>query len=155
MTIDYQVARNSIDTGDVFFTSSPALFSRVIRLFTRSTVSHVGLFVWLGSRLFCVEALEWKGVVLTLASERLRGAKIGKVASSKKPETIIDDALGEVGSEYDMKGALLALFVDTKTSQRFCSEYVSAVLWLNFSHLTRGIIPADIATKCWQLITIT
>lgn len=68
----YESIRGQIKTGDVFFTKSPAFFSRMIRLFTQSKVSHVGLFVIIENRIFCIETMEGKGCVMTLASQRLQ-----------------------------------------------------------------------------------
>lgn len=145
---DYKKIRVSIQTGDVFATASPALFSRIIRLFTRSKVSHVGLFLRLKDRVFVVEALEGKGVQMIPASQRFKKEKFVFVPTyyKKDEKRLIDDMLNEVGGEYDMKGAVKALFVDTKSNQYFCSELVAKILKLDFSHLKRGVLPSDIIT---------
>ncbi len=58
--------------------------------------------------------------------------------------------------QYDLIGALLAPFIDTKTGQAFCSEWVARKAQIQFSTLNRGIYPADIMEKCenppYQLI---
>lgn len=58
--------------------------------------------------------------------------------------------------QYDLIGALLAPFIDTKTGQAFCSEWVAQKAQIHFSTLSRGIYPADIMEKCenppYQLI---
>jgi hypothetical protein len=150
----YTEIREKIRTWDVFFTASPALFSRLIRLFTRSKVSHCGVFLWLGNRLFIIEALDGKGVAMKLASD-MSDFRLGNTGTRKCEEDIINTALMQLGTWYDLKWALLALFVDTKTSQKFCSEFVAEVLSLKFPHLKRGILPSDVATVCGQLLPIT
>jgi hypothetical protein len=87
--------------------------------------------------LFVVEAMEGKGVVMSLASNRLTDFWLGSTASHRTEENIIESALQQLGEDYDMLGALSSLFVDTKSKQKFCSEFVSYVLELNFSHLKR------------------
>jgi len=56
----YEEAKNIIKTGDLFFTCENSFFSRLIRRFTQSSVSHVGLFLWENGRLLTVEMLVGK-----------------------------------------------------------------------------------------------
>jgi hypothetical protein len=146
---DYSLIRDSIRTGDLFFTASPALFSRLIRFFTRSKISHVGLFVWIGGRLFVAESMEGKGCRLILASVYYKDKRVIHLPTHREDtDRIFEAVLNDVGRlKYDLLGAICSLFVDTKSSQVFCSEWVMKVLQLDFDHLERGVIPADIYTR--------
>lgn len=152
----YSEIRSDIKTGDVFFTAEKALFSRLIRFFTKSTVSHVGMFVILEERVFCVESMEGFGVRTIPASELLGKKKFifGKIESKFSEKEIHERAFGnkkglpKIGSKYDMIGALLSLFWDTKSNAVFCSEYVKKILDLDFPASINGILPKDILNKC-------
>lgn len=147
----YRSIRQEIKTGDVFFTYSPALFSKLIRLFTQSKVSHVGFFIWWGNRLFAIESLEGKGCIMSPASTRFKGKMfmIGETGHQVAKDIIANKVFDTVGRvKYDMWGAIASLFIDTKTSQKFCSEYTADVLELQFPALDRGITPVDIANRC-------
>lgn len=152
----YQLARTKIQTGDCYGTFATALFSRLIRLFTKSKVSHVGIFIWIKNRLFCVETMEWKGCIIVPASNRLTTSFYwGKVYSPYKKEEIIENAIDEVGrADYSLVGAILAPLFDTKHSDNICSEYVARVLGLEFDQLNRGILPIDVMNKCYQVSLI-
>jgi hypothetical protein len=146
---NYKDIRHLIKHGDTFATASPALFSRLIRFFTRSKVSHVGVFVNWNKRWFIVESMEGSGTRIVLASERFlkEGLQVyrgGKLSPSKVAK--------DLGADYDLKGALLAKFFDTKSSRNFCSEAVAKWLGLDFSHLNRGVLPSDICTKLNRIV---
>jgi len=145
----YKDIRHLIQHGDTFATASPALFSRLIRFFTRSKVSHVGVFVIWNKRVFAVEAIEGVGVRIMLASQRFTKEGLQLYRGGKlSPKKLAED----LGKDYDMSGALLAPFFDTQSAQRFCSRGTSRWLQLDFSHLNRGILPSDICTKLDRVI---
>lgn len=148
--IEYSKYRKRIETGDLFFTAETFFFSRLIRFFTRSHVSHVGVFLWLGQRLFIVEAVEGKGVVMNLASTRFQGKNIflGKIFHSIDQEEIINRSLSGLGKKYDLWGAISSLFKQKKDDQYFCSEYIAEVFGLLFPARRRGTTPDDIAALC-------
>lgn len=146
---NYKDIRHLIQHGDTFATASPALFSRLIRLFTRSKVSHVGVFVGVGDRLYIVEAMEGSGVRMMLASERFKTEKLQLYRGGKLDD---DTMYKDLGKKYDMRGALLAKLFDTKSDKKFCSEAVARWLQLDFSHLNRGILPSDICSKLNRVV---
>jgi len=147
MWVRYQDIRNKIKTGDVFFTASPALFSHLIRFFTRSTVSHCGVFVKVGNRMFAVESLEGSGVIMSLASARFDKKQMVVARPNKVPEHFVDKVLGDVlVTGYDLVGALISPFFDTRSARAFCSEWVARKLELNFSHFINGVTPKDVLT---------
>ena len=146
--LEYQQKRGEIKTGDVFFTAGKSLFSRCIRVFTQSQVSHTGLFLRLGNRLFIVESLEGSGCRMLPASAMYKEITIiGKIETQFNKKEIKDRALDKIGSDYDLIGALFSLIWDTESKKVFCSEFVSDVLDLRFPYLNRGILPIDIANK--------
>ena len=157
----YDIYRSNIKTGDLFFTASTAFFSKIIRLVTKSEVSHVGIFIWLEDRLFIIESVEWKGVVLMPARQRLEAEKFfywGKIFHKMSFDEIKRRVFHnekdnqyfppKIWSKYDLSGALLSKFFDTKTSKSYCSEYVTKALSLKLNGLNRGTFPSDLALLC-------
>ena len=141
----YKTQKPKIRHGDTFATASPALFSRLIRFFTRSKVSHVGVFLIICDRVFVVEALEGRGVRMMLASKRFKKEKFVLLRGGEVRTKFVLDC---VGDKYDLFGALVAMFWDTKSAQRFCSEAQKNFVNISerFSHLKRGVLPSDIVT---------
>jgi hypothetical protein len=153
----YSVIRDEIQTGDLFFTAGNGIFSRAIRFFTRSKVSHTGIFVWLEKRLFVVESMESFGVRILPASDLfLRGGEVffGHLPRRKSAAWIKSRIFGnsknlpKIGEKYDLLGALTAMVFDTKSARVFCSEYVGKILDLKFPASNSGITPDDIAARC-------
>jgi len=140
---EYSLQRDKIRHGDAFATASPALFSRLIRFFTRAKLSHVGIFLVMKGRIFTVEALEGVGVRIMLASKRFNTEKFVLLRGGKLNEDLVFDTLGDV---YDRPGALFAIWFDTKSAQNFCSEGNKNWLTLDFSHLKGGVLPRDIVS---------
>ncbi len=110
--------------------------------------------MWLWERLFIVESIEGAGVVITLASERIKREKecwhwkpFGDAVTNteKQMEEIM---LWSLGKEYDMLGAVLSLIWDTKSSQVFCSEFAAKVIGYKPQATKRGITPSDLAGIC-------
>jgi hypothetical protein len=146
---EYMKIRGKIKTADCFFTAGRSIFSRLIRLFTRSQVSHTGIFVWEEDRLYIVESIEGVGVRRELASEYCQHiVSIGRVSEKIDYNEVRCNAFDSIGERYDTIGALLSLFYDTKSSKVFCSEFVARILNLDYRMVKRGITPLDIANKC-------
>jgi len=157
MKATYANIRHTIKSGDAFWTASNAIFPISIRLFTKSKVSHTGVFLKIWTRLFTVEMLEWKGCVLTLASVRLRDTKfwLGRLARKPTGEVIVEHALKDVGRlNYSVVGAILSPFIDTPTSDNICSEWTAKILVMDFSHLERWILPSDVLSKCDEVVIV-
>lgn len=154
--IDYSSLRDAIknDSSKIwtFYTASPALFSRIIRLGTRSKVSHVWFLVYFSDRLWTVDMMEGKWCRLLPASNCFKKGSmvwIGSRRTNRDPEDFLSSLLKDVWSiDYDLKWALLSPFFDTRSAQRFCSEWVSEKIPLLFLSLNRWIYPADIMEKC-------
>jgi hypothetical protein len=152
----YYSLRERIITGDVFLTANPALFSRLIRFFTRSQVSHVGIFLWIGKRLFIAEAIEGSGVILSLASSRIHKEEkcwAGRIPHNQKKWKIEENIFNSLGKKYDMSGALISKFEKSDRESFFCSEFVEFCLGLEKGETKRGTTPDDIARLCISFLT--
>lgn len=153
--ISYQKLReNIIESKQVwlFFTANESLFSEWIRLWTQQNVSHVGFLIYLWWRLWTVEMMLNEWCAMIPASTRLFQEKIVKVGcllDIEMNDELIESILDSVGKvHYDLWWAFLSLFVDTKSSKQFCSEFVSWKLKLEFPSLERWIFPWDVMNKC-------
>ena len=150
----YSNFRGKIKTGDLFFTASRSIVSRIIRFFTRSAVSHVGVFMWSEGRLLIVEARAHKGVSMTPATDRISQESTcwwGRLDSKIRTiEEIKETIWSELGEEYDTLGAIVSLFYDTHSSKRFCSEFSAKVVGIEFPEMSRGVTPGDLRISCLQ-----
>lgn len=155
MKFEYSQLRHEVKTGDAFGTAGPSFFSKNIRFWTGSKISHVGLFVWIGTRLFIVESMEGKGVHILPASKYIKENKVTwmrvphEYSQSQVFDRIFSDdgSLPMIGDDYDMKGALLSPFWDTESAKTFCSEYDKKILNLKFPAMDSGIKPINIANR--------
>jgi hypothetical protein len=139
----YRTIRGSITTGDIYFTKATSIPARIVNFFTGSYVPHVGLFVVLGGRVFCVEINVFGRVTMYLASEFLRKRKIAHVKTNIPVDEY--DILKDLGViRYNSLGAILAPFMRLKTSRKDCVEWVAEKLRLQFPHLKRGLYPSDL-----------
>jgi hypothetical protein len=141
----YVSTRHMIRTGDVFFTASNALFSRIIRTVRRASISHCGIFVVLAGRVFTVECLEGSKCKMVPASTRFAREKTYTIMRGKPvdPETILKDV--DV-IEYDLFGAVMSPFFRNTLRELYCAEGLAK--WENvlLEHLKRGITPDDLYT---------
>jgi len=167
----YKKIRSKIKTGDVIAFQGNDSGAKLIRKFTESEYSHVGLAIHLKDelmdRVFILESVLDAGVVLFPLSKKLRtykgkawwcplnfGIKRIKLKTSKlkmrKRCNIITWGMNEIGKKYDFKHigriAKRILTKGKKTKredyqQYICSELVGAVL------KSQGLLPIDIATE--------
>ena len=152
----YNTKREHIRTGDVVLVSGTKLFSRVIKFFSRSKISHVGLFVWMviegEKRLMVVEFIEGQGMNIDFASAYLSKNKEvywGRLYKPASPEAIGQKIFQKRNASYDLEGALLSLVSDTKTSNLiYCSEFIAFCHNKRRRGSSKGIIPDDIALLC-------
>lgn len=141
----YDTIRSKVSTGDIFFTASNALFSQAIRSVTRTTVSHVGFFVVIGSRVFTVECIEGSDCVMKLASVRFGNQKMLHIKTYSAIS--IDTILKDVGAvKYSLWSAILSPIYRTKSSEQYCAKWVAQKLKIKYPFLKRGIYPSDILT---------
>ncbi len=144
---NYKQLRSKIRTGDIYFTSSKRITSRIVQFFTRSKVSHCGVFVKIGKRLFVVD-VDIK-IRMLLASEYFKNtnATIKRIHSPRSKgakELFITSCLKDLGMKYDVIGAIMAPFTKVENRKFFCSEFVAEKLHMKFKGLNRGILPIDL-----------
>lgn len=157
---NYEKIRDTIQTGDLFFTKSRALFSRLIRFFTQSDVSHVGVFFWQANRLLCCEMLEDKNCIITAASIRLWDSPfdIGKLSEKNATDEEIISFCWDSAwrKKYSKLRAFISYFkkADTKKTQQDCSEFACECTKQKFYALNRWIFPIDLVAKCRLFISV-
>ncbi len=155
MIYQYEDIREQIRTGDLFFTAGNSFFSRSIRFFTRSKVSHAGLFVWAKitgkKRLLIVEVIEGVGFHMEYASQRFEReprAFWARLHDAKTPEYVEERINEASGTEYDMRGALLSIFTSTERKNAlFCSKFAAFCHGSKNIANYRGITPDDLANR--------
>lgn len=145
----YAAARHEIKTGDVIAFRGRGLIAAAIRWFSRGSYTHVGLAVWVESRLMLLESREFKGVRLVMLRREIEGAD---VAWFRPNNFVTFDvmagirdiawALENAGTGYNYLGILRYAYRvvpkwlrwvlpsaqtdDLSYGNRFCSEFVSA-----------------------------
>ena len=159
-TKKYADFRGEIRTGDMIFTASDSFFSRIIRFFTRSVVSHVGVFFWDGDRLFVAESVEGAGVRIIHASLLFRkGTRVfwgrpRRERYSHEEYMAIHDriqspnSLFPLGTDYDLSGAFGFLWSKGKNALPYCAEYAEYILWISSPARKRNTTPDDLAALC-------
>ena len=156
-TLSYDFARGRIKTGDFYFSSSRSLVSRTISFFTRSKISHVGVFFWEGGRLMVAESIMGKGVrdipftnLKQVGVKRYWGRHDSFFTSEEIVKRIFSKSsnIPEIGSQYDLTGCLFAIFRTSRSKEAYCAEYAQKLLNLSFPAKTNGILPSDLANLC-------
>ena len=144
----YKQHKKKLREVNVFWTHSNAFFSRLIRFFTQSTVSHTGFLIRDNGRVMCYEYVEGSGCIQIPASNRFKiDEKIITIPIKVNKDKLLKSLYKDVGRvKYNLFGALISLVRRTQNEERFCSEGVAEKLGLKLSHLKRGITPADILT---------
>ncbi len=129
----YTQARELIRSGDVLAWSHRPLRSwldlqiALVRAFTRSEWSHVGIAWAIGGRLFVLDAVSSAGVRIFPLSRTDSFTWVARGQWSAVQEQI---ALAHVGQPYSKWDAIRAFFglSDASNGRWFCSEFVCAVL---------------------------
>lgn len=142
--MNYAEARALIQSGDVIFQSHKPLRSWydlqiwLLRAFTRSEWSHVGLAWVVAGRVFILEAVS-AGVRIFPLSRAGDFTWIARGGFTTDQEEFV---LAHVGEPYSRWDAIRALFgaSNNKDSQWFCSEFVCSVLDLRIEDQT----PAEV-----------
>jgi len=144
----YKQHKRKLAEVNVFWTHSSAFFSRLIRLFTQSTVSHTGFLIREHGRVMCYEYVEGSGCIQMPASNRFGiNENILTLPVNVNKDKLLKALYKDVGRvKYNMIGALISLVRRTQNEERFCSEAVAEKLNLKLEHLNRGITPADVLT---------
>lgn len=136
----YQDARNKIKSGDLLAWSHRGWRSwydiqiQLVRFFTQSEYSHVGVAWVTGGRVFVIEAVTPKVRIYPLS-------KLGEFYWTPgfldwTPE-LEERALGYVGTEYSKMEALAAFFGRTVDAMKMqCAKLVATLVGINSSNMT-------------------
>ncbi len=136
----YSQEKNTIKNGDLLIWNN----SPIINFFTRSTYSHVGLALWIGKRLFVLEA-DIPEVRLYPLSNKSSFYIIKGVAPDWNDE-VTDFALEFIGNRYSIFDAVRSLFMPLKVDGAWqCVEYAKFIyrkmgIELNDVYLPREIV---------------
>lgn len=130
---DYELIRNSknaessFKTGDIVAFSSDSPVGRFIRMFTGETYSHMALVWVIENRVFTVEALDGKGVLIRPLSDLLPFYHLKTTIKFTKEDE--EFMISKVGSNYSYVDAILAgLGFKTKKNDSYqCAEFVAEV----------------------------
>ena len=130
-----------IKTGDLYYTSAHNLYSYIIQLVTDSKISHVGMFLWVGDRLFAIECVA-SGCVMQLASNRFGKSPLVIQRTNIKPN--VDIALDSIGKvEYDWLGAILSPIIRLKRNEEYCVEFIESIFNIQIGPVDRNVYPID------------
>lgn len=123
----YRQGRFQIQSGDLLAWRGRGPVSWLIRTVTGGSWTHVGIAVWLGERLFVVEAREFRGVVISPTSRRLDFDHL--MTECELNERAVDQLLLRVGHKYSYIDALRAgLGMKFKGKGDICSEFAANFL---------------------------
>lgn len=157
---------NDLQTGDIVLYSGTRLWSRIIRAFSRSKWSHVGMIVRMRGDCWVIESLEGKGVRWVPFSCWLEwGGEIGVGACNLTHEYIYAFQIwleAQVGKEYACAWQFVRSFsfcwsrlrkifglkVDTDSERFFCSELIASALFYNGLEIPKHaakMTPGDVA----------
>lgn len=125
----------TFSTGDIVAFSSDTMIGRFIRMFTGETYSHMALVWVIENRVFTVEALDGKGVLIRPLSELLPYYHLKTVFEFTKEDE--EYMLSKVGSNYSYLDAILSgLGFKTKKNNNYqCAEFVSEVYGFDETHI--------------------
>lgn len=158
--MDYQNIRSKIKTGDLVFFSNRGwktwsdIESQIVRFFTRSNFSHVGMAYVQSGRVLILEAVG-TGVRLHPLSDRLPGhLAVNPKQLDKHAEYW---AFAQIGKPYESKLRMVWDYIFNKNvsseKERFqCGEYVNQILKENGQQVAKDDSPSalfDLAAFHW------
>lgn len=152
--MNYIGIRNFIKSGDVIAFSHSGwktfsdIESQIVRAFTRSEYSHVGIVLKMSERLFLLEA-----VVPEIRIVPLSNFNEFYLLSLERPlsEEATDYALQKIGEKYSKWEAIMGFFDKTRNNKSWqCAEYVNSVLKHNNVFIKGKDTPTDIVKGCME-----
>lgn len=132
LTVDtYAKFRPLIKSGDLLAWSGTSSFGNLIRRWTGSSYSHVGIAWVIGDRVFVLEALDGRGVVISPLSNRLSCYHIETRTNWTVTMEAKALALQLIGKPYSYLDALRAgLHLKPRSGGYQCVKYAAEVLHL-------------------------
>ncbi len=124
--MEHNKIRGAIKSGDIIFFKGKSLWGRLIRWWTKSPYSHVGMALVGFGRVWLLEASETGQVRLIPLSKK---GNFTLVKTGLNFSLIEDEACLKVGQRYDYLGAIKAAFKLSRNNQKYyCSELVAELL---------------------------
>ena len=151
----YLQQRDHIKEGDVLLFAGRGLWSSLIKLWTNSHYSHVGLVAMWGERLMCLESIEGKGVRAVPLSQ-LVAEYHGLIHwySLRDTEYIramaVSWAIEQLGSEYSWRQIAALMFgktCDMDKAKWICSEFVQRALAKGHAAIDKQVMVPDDITR--------
>jgi hypothetical protein len=126
----YAEIRGRIRSGDLLAWEGRSIGARLVRWWTGARISHTGVALWIGPRLFSVEARPGLGVTMRLLSSALPVEWSALEIERERWSQAEDYALRQLGRNYSWLDALRAgLGLPPKRWNGYqCAEFVRAVL---------------------------
>ncbi len=123
----YADIRAEIRSGDLLAWSGRSLGGWIVRRWTGARISHVGLALWVGPRLFCIEARPGIGVTMRLLSTALPCEWSPLQIDAARWAPAEEFALQALGRGYSWVDAILAgLGLPPRQWDRYqCAEFVA------------------------------
>ena len=123
----YADIRGDIRSGDLLAWSGRSLGGWMVRHFTGARISHVGLALWVGPRLFAIEARPGIGVTMRLLSTALPCEWSPLKLDAARWTPAEEFALQTLGRGYSWLDAILAgLGLPPRQWDRYqCAEFVA------------------------------
>lgn len=131
-----------IETGDILAFKGTGIFSWLIRIYTKSEISHIGIAIWIRHRLCVIEAKEGRGVRLIPLNKCKNIYKVFHLTREINGVKVAEFCLNHWGAEYSnwyqflILGSRVIRFLrqclgrgpDYDSGKWFCSELVARAL---------------------------
>lgn len=148
--MEYAEAREGIQSGDLLSWSGHSFFSKIIKMFTQSSMTHVGIAYKLGDRLFVIEAMEGRGVRLFPLSRRVPFFWIKPTIRNHPWNAVVENsAVEKIGDKYSFKECIRAVLNKKLKKDKYwqCAEFASYILY-RMGYPTSGYVtPHDLVQK--------
>jgi hypothetical protein len=131
--MEYSTAREIIQSGDLLAWSGRTFFSRLIKIFTSSNITHVGIAWRVGMHLFVIESIEGKGVRLFPLSGRVPFFWLRPSNREHSWNPIVEEtAFQKIGEKYSLMDCIRAFFKRRLKKDKYwqCAEFASYLLSL-------------------------
>lgn len=124
----YIKARKKINSGDVLVWSGNSWFSKIIKWWTKSEYTHVGIAWKAHKRLFTIEAMDLKGIQICPLSKRLPFYWIK--TNIKWNAKLSEIAFEHIGDKYSVMECIrTAAKLPCKRDRKWhCVEFVTFIL---------------------------
>jgi len=166
VVVNYAELREQARTGGVILIEGRSFVSRVIRAATGQNISHVALLYWEDEALMLAEMREFKGYVMSPASQRLQndmknchvyyGSPPDIVVDSPKLREAIFSARTKNYGYMSLFKVLWSQFRATKTPPKdlVCSTYI-AMVWTSAGYKFIGSPdPGDYMRLCTSVTAL-